>query len=625
MATRNHSLLRLQALAGIALIVGTGCANPQAHRDKADRAAQNIIAASYPVAMEREGSVDIERPSQTLRRRLLLEQDLPVSGPASLGRDALAPIEHWPDTAAAADAQRDAAPPALDRPLSLMQTLQIGARNSAEYQARKEDVFRRALDLDLEQQAFRSVFLGQLRSRGRYEGEGDQGGVATSASGGMERQLAGGSEIATELAVDLANLLTGGGASALGLAVDTSISIPLLRGAGRHIATEPLTQAERNVVYAIWDFERFKQQFAVNVASRYFTVLRRQDEVRNSRENYRSALASAERSRRLADAGRIQEIEVDQAAQNELRARQRWLAADQSARQALDAFKMLIGLPPDAAMALAPDDRIQAAGSAMDPSPDPAGRDREEPTDAAANRETAWTLDTLDDDETEPWAQQEAQAIRTALAQRLDLKKSNGQVYDAQRSVVVAADRLRMEATLLGSATFGSRRASVESATQDSARLQLDRGVFSSLLTLNFPLERTAERAAFRKSLIDLERSVRSLQELEDNVKLSVRNGLRDMRLAHENVRIQADAVAVAEKRVRSVTLFLEAGRAQMRDLIEAQDALLAARNGLTAAQVDYRIAEMEIQRDMGALHIDEEGRPDLYFLREEPHDEDRS
>jgi outer membrane protein TolC len=71
---------------------------------------------------------------------------------------------------------------------------------------------------------------------------------------------------------------------------------------------------------------------------------------------------------------------------------------------------------------------------------------------------------------------------------------------------------------------------------------------------------------------------------------------------------IQAKSVYVAQKRVKSVNMFLDAGRAQTRDLLEAQDALLSAQNSLTAAVVNYRIAELNIQRDMGVLQVDEKG-----------------
>ncbi len=59
---------------------------------------------------------------------------------------------------------------------------------------------------------------------------------------------------------------------------------------------------------------------------------------------------------------------------------------------------------------------------------------------------------------------------------------------------------------------------------------------------------------------------------------------------------------------MRSISLFMEAGRAETRDLLEAQDALLAAQNNLTSAGVNYRIAELEIQRDMGVITVTDTG-----------------
>jgi outer membrane protein TolC len=59
---------------------------------------------------------------------------------------------------------------------------------------------------------------------------------------------------------------------------------------------------------------------------------------------------------------------------------------------------------------------------------------------------------------------------------------------------------------------------------------------------------------------------------------------------------------------VSSANMLLEAGRVQIRDILEAQEALLSAQNALTAAVINYRITELELQRDMGLLKVDERG-----------------
>jgi hypothetical protein len=234
--------------------------------------------------------------------------------------------------------------------LSLLDALQVAARNSPDYQTRKENVFRAALDLDLQRNNFRNIFFANARGDLAVDTTGPETVSVVTARGaaGVDRRLINGMTLGAAMAIDLTRLLTQGGARTLGLATDASVSMPLLRGAGRHIVAEPLTQAERNVIYELWNFERFKHTFAVSITREYFNVLRQMDVVRNAEENYRSAITSARWSRRRAEAGRIREIEVDQAFQRELSARNGWISAQERLRTQLDSFKSTLGLPPDA-------------------------------------------------------------------------------------------------------------------------------------------------------------------------------------------------------------------------------------------------------------------------------------
>lgn len=67
-------------------------------------------------------------------------------------------------------------------------------------------------------------------------------------------------------------------------------------------------------------------------------------------------------------------------------------------------------------------------------------------------------------------------------------------------------------------------------------------------------------------------------------------------------------AVQSAETGLRSANMFFEAGRSDLRDLLEAQSALLTARNALTSAVINYRMAELQFQQDAGILKIDDKG-----------------
>ncbi|CAN0506166.1 unnamed protein product, partial [Laminaria digitata] len=393
--------------------------------------------------------------------------------------------------------------------------------------------------------------------------------------------------------------------SSTGLSLDSSLSIPLLRGSGKFVVTEPLTQAERDVVYSIYSFERFKRTFAVQIASSYLTVLQQQDRVRNSVENYERVVTSTRRARRLADAGRLPEIQVDQTVQDELRARNSWISALQSYERVLDGFKTTLGLPTDAAVEL---DRREFDLLLNAPRFErylQASTDSKEVQVPAADAPVV--LIPPSDEDAGPLELNETDAILIALMKRLDLRIAVGEIIDAQRGVAIAADNLRADVTLLGSASLGESR-SLGSANQSDAQIRPDRGFYSLLLGIDLPFERTSERNSYRNALIGYEQTVRALQDAEDSVKLDVRGVLRDLLEARETIKIQAEAVRVAQRRVDSTDLFLQAGRAEIRDLLDAQNALNSSQDALTNAVVNYRIGELELQRDLGVLDVRSDG-----------------
>ncbi len=590
------------------IIALTGCLTPTTYRQQADDVAYDIIKQKQLDALGRPEEFSIERPSDILRRRLLEGQNLAISGGASLGSDKLDAIKHWPDDQYLNGHQQDPNATAITTQpikLTLMDALKIGARNSFDYQNNKEKVFRAALELDLEINEFRSTFTGQTEALFNTSDIDSKRNTGTKfdSSADISKKLKSGAKLTSQLSVDLANLLTLGGASSMGLMADATVSIPLLRGSGKHIVTEPLTQAQREVLYAIYDFERFKRTFAVEIAKSYLGVLSQLDQVKNSKENHRSLHLSVLRSKSLAREGRLPEFQVDQAVQEELEARSNWVLASESYKKKLDTFKNLLGLPTDAKIELDRADMeklVEARKEFIDNSS--SQQDTKNTSDLydsksdliPPNRQGAGPLE-LDEDV----------AIKLALENRLDLRTSLGKVYDAQRKVVVAADNLGAELTLFGSAKYGG---SVDSATSANAHPEMHKGAYKAILTLDLPLERTAERNLYRDSLISMENSIRSLQSLEDSVKLAIRNRLRALSESRENLKIQAQSVTLADKRVQSSNLLLELGRAQIRDLLEAEKALLKAKNNLTSKVISYRVAELELQQDLGLLQVNNQG-----------------
>lgn len=453
--------------------------------------------------------------------------------------------------------------------ISLAQAAATATAHNRDYQTRKEELYLSALGLTLDRHDFATQWFGTFD--GTYtRGDADET-LEYKSELGFNQLLADGAQISASIAYDWLRYLTGDPRASIGSVLAATVTQPLLRGAGRKIVQENLTQAERNVLYQIRSFNRYRKEFVVSIVNDYYRVLQRRDAVTNAENNYKRRIESRQRLEMEADAGRTNRFEVDQAEQRELAAQESYVRAQQSYQQELDRFKIRLALPTDANVEL-DQNELKALEKVGISRPD-------------------YTVDT---------------AIETALLRRLDLATSMDRIDDALRKVMVAADGLGPELDLVGSLDVGS------TPDTDYGRLQFHHGTYSFGLSADLPLDRKAERNAYREALITLEQQQRQYDNDEDTIKLEVRQAYRDLEQAAESYRIQKNSLDLAEKRVESTTLLLEAGRLTTRDLLESQDALLEAQNNLTAALIDHAIAKLSFFRDVGILQV----RPDGMWVQ---------
>lgn len=449
--------------------------------------------------------------------------------------------------------------------LSLARSLEIATRDSREYQSKKEDLYLAALDLTYQRYKWGPRFSGSLSAGVTKKGNERYGDASADFS--LKQLLASGAEIGVDLGLDVLRYFTGDPRRSASSLLSLGIIQPLTRGAGRRIAQESLTQAERDVLYQARSFARYQRTFTVRVATDYYRVLQQNDVVKNEWNNYQNLIESRKRAELMAQAGRLPEFQVDQAKQNELRARNRWVRVKEEYERLLDRFKMTLGLPTDAQLIL----------------------DESELSLLVQKGITSLEM-------------QAEEAVEVALQKRLDLMNARYRVEDAERQVELAKNGLRTEANL-------SLSADVDTAPQTHmADFRFQQGTYSTKLDVGLPLDRRSERNTYRKSLISLERQKRALSRFEDDIKLEVRQAYRRLQQAEESYDIQKLSVALAERRVESTTLLLQAGRVDTRDLLESQEALLEAQNGLTRALVDHTIARLEFWRDIDTLQINEKG-----------------
>ncbi len=460
------------------------------------------------------------------------------------------------------------APPGTVR-LTMAEALRLAVAANRDYQDQKEEVYLSALALTFE----RYLFQPQPFATGTVDLTNDQRARERrfdgSADVGFSQQLADGATIVASLGLTALKFIN----QELGDTVESvlafSLRQPLWRGAGRRVVQENLIQTERNALYQVRTFARFEKTFAVQVAAEYLGVLEQRQVVLNEWRNYLSLREGRERAEWLAQAERLPEFQVDQARQDELAAYNRWISTREQYEAQLDRFKILLGIPVEGPVVL-----------------DPAELDRLAEAGLARHAETPEV------------------AVSQALVTRLDLQTVRDGVEDAERKIVVAEDGLEGDVDLVASIGYDS-----DPARRQSARIEFNKGIYAIGLEIDLPIDRLEERNALRRTQISRERAVRAATLLEDQVTLQVRQAHRGLEEARQSYDIQRRSVELAERRVESTQLLLQAGRANQRDVLEAQRALVSARNALTRALVDHTITELEFRRDVGTLVVDAEGQ----------------
>ena len=449
--------------------------------------------------------------------------------------------------------------------ISLAEAVAIATANNRTYQSRKEALYVTALNLTGVRHQYARQWFGTIGAEYSKDSSGEETSIKSTLEVSQTQLLANGIQVGARLAIDWARFLTGD-FTTLGSVLSGDVAVPLLgRGAGKD-ALEQLTLAERDVLYQIRSFNRYRKTFVVSIVNDYYRVLQQRDRVTNAESDYKRRVESKERLEMEAEAGRKPPFEVDQAEQEVLRAQNSLVVAREDYQQLLDQFKIRLSLPTDAKIEL-DQNELEALGKVEITQPDYA-----------------------------PEA-----AVETALSRRLDLANSRDYVEDAERNVVLAADGLGVQLNLVGSA--GVRSAGETRFT----RLQFDRGTYDLGLGADLPLDRKDERNIYRRALITLEQQQREYENHIDEVKLDVRNAYRTLREQAESYRIQKTSKELAEKRVESTTFLLQAGRVTTYDLLISQDALLEAQNNVTAALVAHAIAKLTFFQDIGILEV----RPD--------------
>jgi outer membrane protein TolC len=454
----------------------------------------------------------------------------------------------------------------------LFKSIEYAVDHSRQYQDQVENLYLSALSVTLERHLFAPRPFARVGAgySGAQQSVDYRSALTVTTNAGVRQRLPYGGEIVAEALVSFVNAISDNAQNGEEASVALSGSLPLLRGAGL-VNLEGLISSERELVYQVRTFEQFRRSFAVSISRQYFNLLARQQATRNRQLNYENLNVLTERTRALFAAGRISFLEVQRSEQALLQAEERVISAREDYQNALDQFKILLGMPMSEELAVIP--------VALD-----------------------LNMPDLDSDE----------AVRMAFQYRLDLQTARDRIDDARRGIDIARNGLLPGLDLTASGRTGN-------STADPARKLDSRNLtYSAGVTLDIPIDQLPERNSYRRALIQFERSVRGYEGLQDQVTANVMEDIRSIRSATTSLRIQEESTELAERRLELASELLRAGGAagggargigggSARDVVEAQQALLEAQDSYEQARAALQVQVLQFLQDTGTLRVDPE------------------
>lgn len=487
------------------------------------------------------------------------------------------------------------------RILPLAEALKLAVTHNREYITKKELLYLQALDLTLVRHQFTPIFTANGSSEAlnvttpssatiktpnpAYARAKAAGVLVPTVPEFIEKQVNSlvtentltatgnlgvsvltrtGARLAADFSTDFLRFLTGNLTRASDSTFAATVTQPLLRGAGYQATMETLTQAERDLMYAIRDFTQYRKTFTVDITSQYYRTLEARDAARNAYLAYHTFEVILTSERALAKEDRRTSSQLGLIEQAALKYERIWISYVNRYEQQLDDLKITLAIPVQTPLIL--DEKELAKLSLEDP-----GMNLEE-------------------------------SVETALVTRLDIYNQRDAVQDSERKIKITAQNLLPQLDLKGRYQINGDPKS------DRLNLNLDRRTLGGGLDLDLRLDKKEDRNTYRSALITQQRVIRELDLAEENIRSALRTSWRDLEAARKQHEIAVTGVNLSARRVDEEGLLRTLGRGTARDLIDAQQDLIEAKNFLTSALIAHTIARLRVWRDMGIIFITKEG-----------------
>jgi outer membrane protein TolC len=448
--------------------------------------------------------------------------------------------------------------------INLREALELAARHSRSYQDARETLYNSALSLRAQQHSWEWNPTNNFSALLGVDQKPSSTTFTTNSSVGFNKMLLSGGRLTGSIALATIRYCTGDRSVSMQTLANLTLNQPLLAGSGRLVARESLTQAERNLIYALRSYIRTREQLLINIASLYYEVLNAEANLRIGEQNYASLKYSRELSEAKRDSGRVTQSDVDQARQRLLSAESSIVSYQESIQNAKDDLKVALAIPLDQEIEVDKED-MDVLERIVLPTPSM-------PLDAA---------------------------IKQALERRLDFATTRDRLEDAERAVKIAEDAMRAQLDF-------SASASARSVNRNRAGFPRLHGTdFTFGLDADLPLDRVTQTIALKRAHISLDQQKREVDEARDELIRSLRHTWNNLRSYAKKVEIQKIAISLAERRVENNRLLFEDGRIAIREYLDSQDDLSNARNSLAQQLVAHRKCWLQLLYQLDELKVD--------------------
>ncbi len=135
-----------------------------------------------------------------------------------------------------------------------------------------------------------------------------------------------------------------------------------------------------------------------------------------------------------------------------------------------------------------------------------------------------------------------------------------------------------------------------------------DKGVFWSDLAsvsvnISIPIfNGGATSARVRQNQIEIDKAQEDLQETKLSLQLAYENATAQLENSFLTIDTQEENVALAQEVLEDIQSNYELGLASLNDMLDAERELSTAKNNLTNAQLEYKLAEVALLKSQGKL-----------------------